>query len=231
MLLRAAARFRRGTVAESDVFHEPMNPSAFRLAPSARAPASHGPRAHRFPSRWGIVLAVLLPLGCAAPPQQPVAEAPAGVRIEAAFSPEAGAEALVLKFIGSARQSLRLAGYVFNSPSVVSALIDARKRGVDVQVLLDEKGNRGRSNAAAIRQLAGAGIPVRTIERYAIHHDKYIVADGRHLQTGSFNYTQGAARANSENVLVVWDDEALASRYLAHWNSRWSQGRPAALAE
>lgn len=132
----------------------------------------------------------------------------------------------MLKFIGSARQSLQLAGYVFTSPQVAKALIEARKRGVDVQVLIDQRENRGKANIAAQNLILNAGIPLRTVSAYTIHHDKYIVIDGRSVQTGSFNYTQGAARSNSENVLVVWDDPQLAASYLAHWQSRWAQGTP-----
>lgn len=34
-------------------------------------------------------------------------------------------------------------------------------------------------------------------------HDKVIIADGRNIEVGSFNYTRSADRVNSENVLVV----------------------------
>ena len=72
--------------------------------------------------------------------------------------------------------------------------------------------------------IAGADIPIRVISTYAIHHNKYIVVDGRHTETGSFNYSQAAAKSNSENVLVLWNNPSVASRYLAHWESRWKQG-------
>lgn len=35
---------------------------------------------------------------------------------------------------------------------------------------------------------------------------------------------RAADRSNSENVLVVWDDPVVASKYLKHWGSRWAQG-------
>ena len=38
------------------------------------------------------------------------------------------------------------------------------------------------------------------------------------------NYTAGAAEANSENVLVIWNDTDLAASFLKHWQSRWDQG-------
>ncbi|MGJ7511458.1 phospholipase D family protein [Variovorax sp. GT1P44] len=136
---------------------------------------------------------------------------PSDAKTEVAFSLEAGSEALVLKVIDSARVSVRLAGYSFTSPSVVRALTDAKRRGVDVRVLIDDKGNRGKANIAAMNLLVGADIPTRVISTYAIHHDKYIVVDGKHTQTGSFNYTQAAAKSNSENVLVVWTDPKVAA--------------------
>lgn len=68
------------------------------------------------------------------------------------------------------------------------------------------------------------GADTRVISRYAIHHDKYIVVDGRHTETGSFNYSQAAAKSNSENVLVVWNNPKVTASYLAHWDDRWAQG-------
>ena len=130
----------------------------------------------------------------------------------------------MLKVIGSAKQSIRLAGYSFTSPPVVRALMDAKRQGVDVAVLLDDKVNRGKASIAAMNLVVGAGIPLRVISAYAIHHDKYIVVDARHTETGSFNYSQAAAKSNSENVLVVWNNEDVAAQYLAHWNSRWEKG-------
>ena len=175
-----------------------------------------------------LALALSLQIGCSVQPSSTDALSAVslqpGTRIDVAFSPEAGAEALVLKVIDSAQRSLRLAGYSFTSPAVVRALVNARKRGVDVKVLLDDRGNRGKASIAAMNLIAGADIPVRVIASYAIHHDKYIVVDGRHTETGSFNYSQAAARSNSENVLVVWNDERVASSYLAHWDNRWAQG-------
>ncbi|HHA1672036.1 phospholipase D family nuclease [Enterobacter asburiae] len=147
--------------------------------------------------------------------------------IETGFSPEGTALKLVLKTIDTAQQEIRLMGYSFTSPEVTRALISAKRRGVDVRVVLDSKANTGKSNKAsraAMNLLAGAGIPVRTVDAYKIMHDKVIVTDGRNTELGSFNYSRAADRSNSENVLVVRDDPVVASSYLKHWTSRWAQG-------
>lgn len=147
--------------------------------------------------------------------------------IETGFSPVGTALQLVLKTIETAQQDIRLMGYFFTSPEVVSALVSAKRRGVDVKVVLDWKANAGKNNnasKAAMNLLVGAGIPVRTVSAYKILHDKVIVADGRNTQVGSFYFSRAADRSNSENVLVVWGDPVVARKYLNHWASRWEQG-------
>ena len=148
----------------------------------------------------------------------------AACAVEAGFSPEGSASALVLRTIESAHQSIRLAAYLFTSPSIARALIAAKRRGVDVRVVVDQDGARGPASKAALNLLANAKIPARTVSAWPLHHDKYMVIDSATVQTGSFNYTAAAARQNSENTLVVRACPDLASQYLAHWQSRWGQG-------
>jgi phosphatidylserine/phosphatidylglycerophosphate/cardiolipin synthase-like enzyme len=154
---------------------------------------------------------------------------PAGqASIEVGFSPEGSAQELVIKAIRSANASIRLAAYSFTSSAVVRALIDAKRRGVDVAVLVDHKNNlveeRSGKGRAALNLLFHAGIPTRTISTYQVHHSKFMVIDGLHTETGSFNYSQAADQRNSENVLVIWNNKAVAAQYLTHWQSRWVQG-------
>lgn len=149
-----------------------------------------------------------------------------GQEISVAFSPNEGSEELVVKAVASARSSVAVAAYSFTSPVIAKALLAARKRGVDVRVVVDENGNKSKASLAALNLLAGAGIPTRTISRYAIHHDKYMVIDKITVQTGSFNYSKAAAKSNSENVIVIWNNTDVALTYLKHWQDRFDQGRP-----
>ncbi|KWN79238.1 endonuclease [Burkholderia ubonensis] len=148
--------------------------------------------------------------------------------VEAGFSPEGSAEQLVLRALGSAHHSIRLCAFSLTSPVVVRELIDAKRRGVDVAVVADERQNvredRSGKGRAALNLLVNAGIPTRTVSVYAELHDKFALIDGETVQTGSFNYSAAAARRNSENAIVIWRDGSLARSYLDHWQSRWSQG-------
>lgn len=144
--------------------------------------------------------------------------------IDVGFSPEGSAEQLVLRTLDEAHESIRLMGYSFTSPTIVKSLVAAKRRGVDVRVVVDDKDNRSKASQAAMNVVVNAGIPLRINGQYKIMHDKVIITDGQNIELGSFNYTRSAAESNSENALVVRGVPALAQTYLAHWQSRWDGG-------
>ena len=144
--------------------------------------------------------------------------------IDVGFSPEGTAQQLVLRTLDDARESIRLMGYSFTSPEVVKSLVAAKRRGVDVRVVVDEKGNRSKASQAAMNVVVNAGIPLRTNDQYKIMHDKVIITDGQNVELGSFNYSRSAAESNSENAVVVHGVPSLAQTYLTHWQSRWDGG-------
>lgn len=130
-----------------------------------------------------------------------------------------GAEAVVLKTIGSAKVSLLVAAYSFTSPVIAGALVAAKRRGVDVRVVMDKSQRSERYTSATF--LSHMGIPVRIDAKHAIQHNKYLVADQAHVQQGSFNYTRAGARSNAENVLVIWNNPTLAQAYAGDWQIHW----------
>jgi phosphatidylserine/phosphatidylglycerophosphate/cardiolipin synthase-like enzyme len=156
----------------------------------------------------------------------PTASAATG--IEVGFSPGGSAEALVLRTIASSRHSIRLAAYSFTAAPVVQALIQAKKRGIDVAVVVDHRHNlvedRTGKPRAALNALANAGVLVHTVSAYPMQHSKYVVIDGSHVQTGSYNYSVAAARFNAENVLVISSRPDVAVRYLANWTRLYEAG-------
>jgi phosphatidylserine/phosphatidylglycerophosphate/cardiolipin synthase-like enzyme len=149
---------------------------------------------------------------------------PAGGTLEVAFSPKAGATELVVKAIASAKKSIRLAAYSFTSKPIAQALVDAHKRGVDVQVVVDKSQKSERYTSATF--LANIGIPVRVDSMHAIQHNKFMVIDGAHVETGSFNYTSAAEQRNAENVMVIWNNPRLATTYADNWLVHWEHSEP-----
>lgn len=159
---------------------------------------------------------------------------PSSGTIEVAFSPGYGGEELVLRATDSAKTDLRVMAYSFTSARVSAAIVRAVKRGVHVYVLVDAKHNLGSGAGpkarAALSALSLAGAQVRVVDAYAIFHDKVQIVDGRTVQTGSYNYSESAAKRNSENVIVHWDNPALAHVFAEHFARNWKLSKPFSLS-
>lgn len=142
------------------------------------------------------------------------------IQIMDAFSPNQGASELVVNTIEAAHRNIRIAAYSFTSRPIAEALVRAERRGVQVELLIDAK--ESRHSLAAY--LAGYGINVRTNDRYAIMHDKFMIFDQDVLELGSFNYTKAAETRNAENVFVIKGSSRTLQDYLDQWNKLWAEG-------
>ncbi len=143
-----------------------------------------------------------------------------GASFDVGFSPNQGSLPLVLKVINSAQKSIHVAAYSFTSKPIAEALLAAKKRGVDVEVIADEKSNSGKYSA--ITYLANNNVQVKLDGNYPIFHHKFMVIDGKSLETGSFNYS-AAANKNAENVLVLWNVPQIAASYDQEWSQLWNE--------
>ncbi len=93
----------------------------------------------------------------------------------------------LLDHLDDADNRLLIAGYTLTSTQVVSTLIRAHQRGVDVAVLLEGSpiGGMSQQQVTALDRLTQAGVPVTVFggprDPYATHHPKYAVIDDQAL--------------------------------------------------
>jgi phosphatidylserine/phosphatidylglycerophosphate/cardiolipin synthase-like enzyme len=98
----------------------------------------------------------------------------------------------------------RLCALFLPTAPIAKALLDAHKRGVQVQVILDKSQRTEKYSSADF--LANQGVPTLIDANHAIAHNKVIVIDGEIVLTGSFNFTKAPQEKNAENVrrMVVY---------------------------
>jgi phosphatidylserine/phosphatidylglycerophosphate/cardiolipin synthase-like enzyme len=147
-----------------------------------------------------------------------------GASFDVGFSPNGNSLTIVLKGIDSAQKSIHVAAYSFTSKPIATALLNASKRGVKVQVVADQKSNS--SKYSAVTYLANNGVDVKLDGNYPIFHHKFMVIDGTSLETGSFNFSAAAANKNAENVLLLWNVSQLAQTYDKEWQKLWNEAQP-----
>ena len=143
--------------------------------------------------------------------------------IEVYFSPKGGCTEAAVKEITAAKDSILVQAYSFTSVPIAKALVDAHKRGVNIQVILDKSQRTEKYSSADFVQ--HAGIPIRIDAQHAIAHNKVMVIDGRIVITGSFNFTKAAEESNAENLLII-DDAQLAQKYARNWQEHLEHSVP-----
>ena len=168
----------------------------------------------------GLLLALSAAAGAAEAPREPTATFSGKGRVELAFSPWNDPEAALLKAIDEARQLILVQAYLFTSKPLARGLVEAHRRGVRVEVLLDAESNRP-STFSVMPVLLAAGIPVAVETRYNIAHNKLMIFDPATthgaVATGSYNFTRSARVANAENVLILRGNPPVVQAYAENW--------------
>lgn len=145
---------------------------------------------------------------------------PANLSYEVCFTPGGECTQDIVEIINSAQKEILVQAYQLTSAPIAAALVNAHRRGVDVEVILDKSqkhGKRGKYSPAIF--LTNQGVPTWIDYKPAIAHNKVIVIDNSIVVTGSFNFSKAAQMRNAENLLILKDIN-LAKAYSDNWHSR-----------
>jgi len=144
-------------------------------------------------------------------------------QVKTRFSPRQGCTDLMVKHIQHAQSTIYAACYCFTSDRIATALIQAHQRGVKVCLL----GCRSQKSVKSgkLEMIYDYGIPIRMARRVRIMHNKVLIIDGKHLLTGSFNFTKSAEESNAENLLAIYSPK-LCNIYERNWQQLWQNAKP-----
>ena len=174
-----------------------------------------------------VLLAALLAAFLAGPA---AARTPAAnAFVEAAFTPGDDVAGMIRERIAKARKSVQVQAYLLTDRTIAAALIGARRRGLDVEVIGDAaQFESGGLPWLAALQRAGARTYLNTSN--AASHNKIVILDGSlagaTVITGSYNFTQAAQSKNAENVVVISRSPAVAARFVENFETQRSLSRP-----
>jgi len=162
-----------------------------------------------------VALVLALP-ACATPPLQLNARG----TIQVAFTPGEDVAGLIVDTLRKARRQVLVQAYSFTHKDIAQALVDAKRRGVDVQVLADRR-QMETIATSRVEWLLEHGVPVWIDAEHAAAHNKIILIDTGTPEatviTGSFNFSHAAQHRNAENVLILRGNPTLSEAYAANW--------------
>jgi phosphatidylserine/phosphatidylglycerophosphate/cardiolipin synthase-like enzyme len=166
---------------------------------------------------------------CCAPLSHAEARAAETARVEAAFSPGDDVAGLIIERIARARETVQMHAYIFTDRRIANALLAARKRGVEVEIVGDASQFES-GGLPHLKALQRAGAHVYLNAAHSASHNKIVIVDGRHagatVITGSYNFTQAAQSRNAENVVLISGNRRLAERFTANFEFHRGQSLP-----
>lgn len=131
----------------------------------------------------------------------------------------------LLNVIKNAQRTLDIAVYsISGQPLLIKELENAKKRGVVIRLIVDGK-NLKKNNKdikALIRLFPNTrGSRSSEYER-GIMHNKFVIADGKTVYTGSANFTATGLSGFNSNLVLVFNSEKIADIYTQEFEQMYN---------
>ncbi len=141
-------------------------------------------------------------------------------RVSVFFCPSDGCARKLIEKIRGANSRIDIAIYSLTLDSISEAIVEAKKRGVEVRIIFDY--DQSHNDASDDELLSRVGVDVRMRNGSGYMHNKYAVIDSNFVATGSFNYSNNADTRNEENLVFI-QSEAVAKAFEADFNFIWEK--------
>ena len=134
------------------------------------------------------------------------------------FAAEADEIPALAAEIKKAKESIRLMVFVFSLDELAESILEAMAADVRVRGIFEKRNSA--ASWSQMPRLHCAGAQMRQDgNRYTLHHKVFII-DDHTVITGSFNFSNNAAKNNDENIVIV-RNSAIARQYLEEWRRLW----------
>lgn len=137
---------------------------------------------------------------------------------ETCFSPDEPCAFKLLKFIASAEKSIDLAVFDINLVDIVKVLIE-KSKVIPVRIVADTRQAHGTYSQS--KSLLRAGVRLKYGAQKGVMHNKFVIIDGKMMETGSFNFTNHAGLANQENQIYL-SNPTIIKRFSERFEKIWA---------
>lgn len=145
------------------------------------------------------------------------------------FSPKGGCQEAIVAELKKARREVLVQAYSFTADPLTYSLVEAKKRGVKVEILLDKSNEVERYSDLHI--FLENGLEPHIDAAHAIAHNKIIIIDQKVVITGSYNFTNQAEGENAENLIIFRGNRELTQKYRENFLHHKSHCKPAQIRE
>jgi len=145
------------------------------------------------------------------------------------FSPRGGCQDAIVQELQRARREILVQAYSFTADPLTFALVDAKKRGLTVDIVLDRSNEAERYSDLKI--FLDQGLDPHIDAEHAIAHNKIMIIDRKVVITGSYNFTNQAEGENAENLVIIKGRPDLVKLYVDNFLLHKSHAKKAEIKE
>src|SRR4029077_4601909 len=145
--------------------------------------------------------------------------------IAAHFSPKGGCHDAIVRELKAARREILVQAYSFTADPLTFGLVNAKKQGVAVEIVLDKSNEL--ENYSDLHILLEQGMDVKIDHDHAIAHNKIIIIDKKTLITGSYNFTNQAESENAAHLMIILGHPELVAWYRDNFFKHHEHSKPA----
>lgn len=127
-----------------------------------------------------------------------------------------------IALIKNSKQQIKAVIYKFEEKSLLAAIKDAHDRGINIQLVVDQK--ESESKKSKVAKAAAYGVSVRTWSQGKLHA-KFAIIDTSQVLTGSFNWTKSAKKTNVE-LISYYHDSMTAKIFIDLFDDLWNKASP-----
>ena len=145
----------------------------------------------------------------------------ANVILDIYFSPQDKTiTKVILPLIRNAKNYIYIPTFVLTDYKVTEELIKAKKRGVDVKIIIDAL--NASIKHTKHNNLRLGGVLVKTENYAGKMHSKSMIIDDKYTIIGSMNFSYSGENKNDENLVLITDTK-IAKQYKNFFLSQWNK--------
>lgn len=136
------------------------------------------------------------------------------------FSPYDKSVEKVIPLINNAKNYIYMPIFLITHSDLTNALINAKKRGVDVRIIMDANGTSTSNSKHSLLRLNN--VPLKTENYAGKMHSKSIIIDDKYVICGSMNFSNSGENKNDENMLII-ENQKIAQFYKKFFLYLWDK--------
>ena len=125
-------------------------------------------------------------------------------------------ETEIIKLISSAKTEIKIAMSWFTNAKIFSTLLESLKYGIDIELIINNDLINNNKNSLNFEQFIENGGKLFFFKNEYFMHHKFMIIDNKHVETGSYNFTEIAENINIENIIIISDNEII-SKFLVEF--------------